>query len=226
MTAEEEVGMTRDRSFIGRRALLGVGVAAAAAMAAWHQAVAQRADEASPRGPVDQLDDALLAAMKAGASTSFEERYRALEPVIARVFDLNAILAASIGLSWANIPAAEKADLARAFRRYTISSYVANFNSYNGQSFQVLPSVRSVSNDEVVVQTRLLRPNDSPIKLDYVVRRGPAGWQVTDVLADGSISRVAVQRSDFRQLLQSGGVPALTAALNRKVANLSGGMAT
>jgi len=86
--------------------------------------------------------------------------------------------------------------------------------------------VRTISDDEVVVQTQLLRANDSPIKLDYVVRRGPAGWQVTDVLADGSISRVAVQRSDFRQLLQSGGVPALTAALNRKVANLSGGMAT
>jgi len=112
--------MTRDCSFIGRRALLGFGVPAFAAMAAWHLAVAQRADEASPSGPVDQLDDALLAAMKAGASTSFEERYRALEPVIARVFDLDAILAASIGLSWANIPTAEKADLARAFRRYTV----------------------------------------------------------------------------------------------------------
>jgi phospholipid transport system substrate-binding protein len=47
-----------------------------------------------------------------------------------------------------------------------------------------------------------------------------------DLLANGSISRVGVQRSDFRSLLASGGVPALVAALQLKVANLSGGMAT
>jgi phospholipid transport system substrate-binding protein len=56
------------------------------------------------------------------------------------------------------------------------------------------------------------------------MRNGPAGWKAVDVLANGSISRVAVQRSDFRELLANGGVPALMAALQRKVANLSGGM--
>ena len=52
----------------------------------------------------------------------------------------------------------------------------------------------------------------------------PSGWKAVDVLEDGSISRVAVQRSDFRQLLDSGGLPALTTALRQKVATLSGGM--
>ena len=106
----------------------------------------------------------------------------------------------------------------------TVSSYVSNFSSYNGQSFQISPSVRAVGNGQVVVQSRLLRAGDSPIKLDYVMRRGPAGWQVVDVLTDGSINRVAVQRSDFRELLAAGGVAALTAGLGRKASNLSGGM--
>ncbi len=43
-----------------------------------------------------------------------------------------------------------------------------------------------------------------------------------DVLLDGSISRVAVQRSDFRSLLE-GGPSALVDSLRRKVADLSGG---
>ena len=43
------------------------------------------------------------------------------------------------------------------------------------------------------------------------------------VLSDGSISQVAVQRSDFRGLIASGGAPALQAGLERKVANLSNG---
>jgi len=45
-------------------------------------------------------------------------------------------------------------------------------------------------------------------------------WKAVDVLAGGSISRVAVQRSDFRSVLASGGVPALTSSLQHKAANL------
>ncbi len=216
--------MDQGVKIIGRRDLLQSGVAVMAGVAAWRSAQAQPAGEASPAAPVEQLDNALLAAMKASGTMSFDARYRTLDPVIAQVFNLDAVLAASVGLSWATMPDAQKAGLATAFRRYTVSSYVSNFNSYNGQSFQILPAVRPVGNDEVVVQTRLLRTDDSPLRLDYVMRRGPAGWQAVDVLTDGAISRVAVQRSDFRQLLGSGGVAALVAGLSRKVANLSGGM--
>jgi phospholipid transport system substrate-binding protein len=214
--------MTHSITAVSRRDLLNFGVALTGVVA-WRSAGAETTADAN--NLVVQFNDALLSAMKAGASTSFDARYHALEPVVARVFNLDSVLAASIGLSWAAMPDAQKAELATAFRRYTVSSYVSNFNSYNGQSFQILPSVRAVATDEVVVQTRLLRPTDLPLKLDYVMRHGPAGWQAVDVLTDGSISRVAVQRSDFRQLLASGGVPSLTAGLTRKVATLSGGMA-
>jgi phospholipid transport system substrate-binding protein len=60
------------------------------------------------------------------------------------------------------------------------------------------------------------------VKLSYVMRQTPAGWKAVDVLADGSISRVAVQRSDFRALLANGGSPALVASLEQKVSELAG----
>jgi phospholipid transport system substrate-binding protein len=202
---------------IGRRGALMLTVAAFVGSSA-------RADtggSAAVVAPVKVLDDALLAAMRSGDAASFNRRYQALEPVIGRVFDLDAVLVASIGLSWSSIPVAQKATLTAAFRRYTVSSYVANFSSYDGQSFEILPDTRMVGNGEVVVPTRLIRRGKTPVKLDYVVRSGPAGWQVVDVLTDGTISRVAVQRSDFRELLGSGGPAALTAGLERTVANLS-----
>ncbi|HTW71870.1 MAG TPA: ABC transporter substrate-binding protein [Acetobacteraceae bacterium] len=215
--------LTQHLPDLGRRTVLGLAMAAVVSAAPWRPTFAGPADTA-PQTPIMQLDNALLAAMKAGDTASFDNRYRALEPVIEQVFNLDAVLGASIGLSWATMSDAQKAKLEAAFRRYTVSSYVSNFDSYNGQSFEILPGVRPVGNGEVVVQTRLIRTDDSPVKLDYVMRQGPAGWQVVDVLTDGSISRVAVQRSDFRQLLLSGGVPALAAGLGRKVASLSGGM--
>ena len=51
----------------------------------------------------------------------------------------------------------------------------------------------------------------------------PDGWRAVDVLLDGSISRVAVQRSDFRKLLDPGDASALIASLEKKVSDLSGG---
>jgi phospholipid transport system substrate-binding protein len=206
---------------MGRRGL----VTRAAAFVALSQGVAQAQGGDSPVAPVARLDDALVASMKGGARMSFDERYRMLAPVIDQVFNLDTVLANSIGLSWASMPAERKAELSAAFRRYTVSSYVSNFNSYNGQSFQISPSVRSVGEKQVVVQTHLIRADDSPLDLSYLVSETQSGWQVVDVLMNGSISRVAVQRSDFRELLRNGGVPALVAGLQSKVASLSGGMA-
>ena len=162
--------------------------------------------------------------MKAGKGTPFSQRYAALAPVVEQTFDLDAVLAASIGLSWASMPSDQKAQLLATFRRYTVASYAANFDNYTGQTFQIAPSVRSVGNGDVIVATKIVATDGSSNKLDYVMRNTASGWKAVDVLADGSISRVAVQRSDFRHLLSSGGAPALVAGLQRKVASLSGGM--
>jgi phospholipid transport system substrate-binding protein len=208
-----------------RRGVLALGLAGLMSAALpWQPAMAEFADDDQPTAPIGQLDAALLTAMRTGSSAPFAARYAALEPVIEQVFDLEEVLAGSVGFSWPTLSANQKAMLATAFRRYTVSTYVANFDSYNGQTFAVLPTVREVGNGEVVVQSRILRRDLSPVEIDYVMRRGPAGWKAVDVLTDGSISRVAVQRSDFQELLASGGVPALAAGLERKVANLSDGM--
>jgi phospholipid transport system substrate-binding protein len=208
---------------IGRRGLLSLAATAVVATIPWRPAAADTADGAGATAPIRQLDTALLAAMKAGRGTPFAQRYAALETVIEQTFDLNTVLAASVGLSWSAVPGDQRAQLLNTFRRYTVASYAANFDNYNGQSFQLAPAVRSVGNGDVVVATKLVSADGETTPLDYVMRNGATGWKVVDVLAAGSISRVAVQRSDFRHELASGGVPALTAALQHKVANLSDG---
>jgi phospholipid transport system substrate-binding protein len=56
--------------------------------------------------------------------------------------------------------------------------------------------------------------------------KGDAGWQVTDVLLNGTISKVAIQSSDFGSEVTSGDASQLIAALKAKVATLSGGALT
>jgi phospholipid transport system substrate-binding protein len=216
--------MPHDVALIGRRGLLGLAIPALLLATSWRTASADPTPGADAIAPVESLDAALLAAMKAGRSTPFAQRYAALAPVIEQTFDLNAVLADSIGLSWSTMPSDQQAQLLAAFRRYTVASYTANFDNYTGQMFQLAPEIRSLGNGEVVVQTEIDAADGSSNKLDYVMRNNSSGWKAVDVLADGSISRVAVQRSDFRHLLNSGGAPALLAGLQSKVASLSGSM--
>src|SRR5215472_6647115 len=125
---EEE--MTNAPSTIARRGLLGAALIPAILPVAALPAIAQI--DGSAAAPVQRLNNALLVAMKAGARAPFEQRYQALAPVIEQVFNLDAVLGASIGLSWATMTPEQKTQLAAAFRRYTITSYVSNFDSFDG----------------------------------------------------------------------------------------------
>jgi phospholipid transport system substrate-binding protein len=198
------------RGLVAFVAAIGLGLASA------------RAADPPAAAPVAALDAALIEAMKAGRDTPFRDRYAALAPAIERAFDLPAILQVSVGPRWASLAPAIQAQLLHVFRRFTIASYVANFDTYDGERFEILPTTRSIGADQVV-ETRMVAGNGETIRLDYVMRDEGGDWKAVDVLMDGSISRVAVQRSDFRGLLGRGGAADLIASLQRKVADLSGG---
>jgi phospholipid transport system substrate-binding protein len=196
--------------------LAGAGLAMAAGQSV------HAADPSGVDAPIVALNQALIAAMKAGRDEPFRDRYRALAPAIEAALDLPVILQVSIGPRWATLPPAMQAQLLHVFRRFTIASYVANFDSFDGERFEVLPEMR-VSGADKVVETRMVAGNGSAIRLDYVMRDDGGAWKAVDVLMDGKISRVAVQRSDFRGLLGQGDAAGLIASLQRKVADLSGG---
>jgi phospholipid transport system substrate-binding protein len=172
--------------------------------------------------PIEQLHAGLISIMKAGKTVSFRQRYETIAPVIGRTFDLEVILRQVVGPRWQSLTADQQAALAEAFRRYTIASYVANFDTYSGQRFDTVPIVRAVGNDRVV-GTRIASSGGRVHALDYVMRQESGGWKVIDVLAEGSISRVASQRSEMRSLLADGGGAELLVSLRQKTAELSGG---
>ncbi|HMD64962.1 MAG TPA: ABC transporter substrate-binding protein [Stellaceae bacterium] len=173
--------------------------------------------------PVEQLHAGLMTIMKAGKTAPFGQRYETIAPVIGRTFDLEAILRQVIGPRLTSLPADQQMALADAFHRYTIASYVANFDTYSGQRFEIVPAVRAVGNDRVV-ETRIASPGSRVHVLDYVMRQEGSGWKVVDVLAEGAISRVASQRSEMRSLLADGGGAGVLVSLRQKTAELSGGI--
>jgi len=205
---------------VSRRAVLGAVLAGVATSRGGRAAGADpTVDEVA--APIRALNDGLLAVMHAGKSASFLDRFNVLAPTIDRTFDLPGILRVSVGLRWDQIDAAQQASLLKVFRRFTVASYVSNFDSYNNQRFEIAPTLRAIGADQVV-STKFVPQGGDANQIDYVMRQEGATWKVVDVLLDGTISRVAVQRSDFRNVLAHGGAPALIASLQHKVVDLAG----
>jgi phospholipid transport system substrate-binding protein len=198
---------------LGAIALMVVVLAGPAALTG--SAISAQADggAAAAVPPVRQLLDGLLQIMKARPGTPSPQRYDMLAPVIDGVFDLDAILRASVGLSWSSLPPDQQDQLRSAFRRYTTASYVNSFDHFDGQRFTVEPQPRPAGNGEQIVVTRITPRSGDSHEIDCVMRNTPSGWR-----------RVAVQRSDFRRLLSRGGAPALANSLASKSLDLSAGM--
>jgi len=178
--------------------------------------------ETPPTAPVEALDQGILTVMRAAHTSGFVQRAQMFTPVAESAFDLPRIVRDSVGPRFASFAPPAQAELLDVFTQFTVASYVANFNGYNGERFEVLPEIRHAGSDEVV-QTRLVQASGEPVKLDYVVHRDNGDWKIIDVLLNGSISRVAVQRSDFRALLSNGDAGPLIASLRSKVARLAAG---
>jgi phospholipid transport system substrate-binding protein len=181
-----------------------------------------RAQDADPLDePLRALYAALEATMRAGHNTPFPQRFDALAPAVDQAFDLETVLKVSVGLRWDSMVPEVRARLLKAFRRFTIATYVANFDKYDGERFHILPGARDYGSDRIV-GTEIVSGGQH-IRLDYIMRDGNGIWRAVDVLLEGSISRVAVQRSDFRKILASGDADALIASLHRKISDLSDG---
>jgi phospholipid transport system substrate-binding protein len=173
--------------------------------------------------PVEQLHAGLIEIMKAGKTAPFRQRYDKIAPVIGRAFDLEVIVRQVVGARWAALPPDQQAAVGDAFRRYTVASYVSNFDDYSGERFEVLPGVAAAGNDPVV-KTQIVTASGQAHVLAYVMRQTSAGWRVVDVLAEGAVSRVAAQRSEMRSVLSDSGGPGLLVSLRRKTSELSGGI--
>lgn len=205
-----------------RRHFLLAGAVAALSPAALVPLSSHAEAFAAASAPVAALDDGLLAIMKAGKGASFDQRMRTLSPVVEQAFDLGQILRTSVGPKFASFAPDQQSELLATFRDFITASYVANFDVFSGERFEISPETRKFGNEDVV-QTRIVPTSGDPTRLDYVVRPEGGSFKIVDVLLDGSISRVAVQRSDFRSFLTGGDPAPLIAMLRTKVAGLAAG---
>jgi phospholipid transport system substrate-binding protein len=191
----------------------------------WAALVALLQLGAAPEGKTpDQVVEALQACltdvMKNAESLGFEGRVERLHPVLPDVFDLAFMAEKSVGRHWKTASPEEQQRLVSTFTRYVIANYAGRFTGWNGQEFEILgdePSAR----ETILVRTRLVDPNAEDVKLDYRLRKTEkSGWKIIDVYLDGTVSELALRRSEYSSLIKRDGFEALLAALDERIETL------
>ncbi len=183
-----------------------------------------RAQSDGPTAVVQRLDDTLLSTLKDGPSLGYEGRYRRLEPVMKTTFDLDVMAEKSLGQSWKKLTPADRARWRELFANFTIANYAANFDRFSGQTFKIAGEESSVD-DSRLVKTRVVSPGQEDVALTYRLQNAGEGWRIIDVYLKGTVSELALRRSDFASTLERDGFEALAAAVRGKIADLAAGRA-
>ena len=176
---------------------------------------------AGPRQVIEQLDDALLAAMKEAKKLGYAGRYRSLAPVVERVYDFPGIAALALGSHWIKLSPAQQREFIATLRDYTIATYAARFDGYAGERFAI-QSVQPLQPGRVVVSSTLTEADGKVHSLDYLLQPVGVEWRVVNVVADG-VSDLALKQAEFTHLLELKGFPGLIAGLKGYIARMTPG---
>lgn len=167
---------------------------------------------------VEELHATMLDAMKQSKKLGYDGRLARLQPAIAARYDFAFIAEKSVGLTWKELDAAQRAKLVDALSRLAGANYAARMEEFSGERFETI-GTENASQSTILVHTRVVNADGGAIPLDYRLRATTDGSpRIVDVFYDGTVSELAMRRSEYSALLKKGGIDALLAALEKKIA--------
>src|SRR5262245_50625806 len=189
-------------------------------VAAFGLAAVARAETPAQASPpvevVEKLHAALIGVMKDAEKLGYQGRYERLAPVLKETYDTAFMAEKSVGRHWKDAPPADREKLVDTFSRFMIANYAGRFDGYSGQSFQTVGEEPSAQGT-VLVRTRLVEPQGEGVQLNYRLHPINGGWKIIDVYLNGTVSELALRRSEYASLIQREGWNAVIAALDQRI---------
>jgi len=171
---------------------------------------------------VERLHDALIEAMHGGDEMGYTGRAELLVPVLRTTYDQEYMARKSLGRHWRTLSEDQQQRFLEVFRRLSVANYAGRFTDGSGHRFET----RGVENgiyDTLLVRTHLERPDDDPVHLDYRLHETGDGWRIIDVYLNGTISELALRRSEYSAIMKREGFDSLVSALEEQIGELEEG---
>ena len=183
-----------------------------------------RAADSAPTAVVRQFNDALLSVLKDGEKLGYSGRYQRLRAVMQDTFDLDYMAEKVLGKSWNDLSDADRTRWREVFSEFTVANYAANFDRFTGQQFEIRGEEPS-ANGTVLVKSLVKSPGHEDVELTYRLHQVGSRWRIMDVFLKGTVSEVALRRSDYGSVLERDGFGKLVDVVRARIADLAAGRA-
>ena len=172
--------------------------------------------EQSPREVVQSTSDQVLAAL-ADKSLSKEARRDKVKDVVLRSVDFDTLSRLVLARNWSQFTPEQQQEFEREFQSHLATTYGRRVDDYHNEKVAIVGD-RKEPNGDWTVQTKILRGGGSnDISLDYRLRQSGGQWKVIDFIIE-QVSLVANFRSQFQEIVSSGGPQKLLQVLREKTA--------
>lgn len=177
------------------------------------EAVAESALSAEAAGQkIDEFHAELLEIMKEAESLGFDGRAQRLQALLPDYIDQNYMGRKALGRKWKKLTPEQQKNFLEAFGVLNVYSYADRFNGYSGEQFEILSSVLDEKGD-AKVKSQVVLVDADPVRLLYRLHVVDGHWSVKDVYLNGSVSEMALRRSEYTSILKAKGFDALLAAI-------------
>lgn len=165
---------------------------------------------------IRRFNDKLLEVMKNGPKLGFKGRLEKMRGPVAEAYDIPTITKAMLGpSSVAKLTPEELAALAVSYSEFSSATYASQFDDWEGERLEV-GETRPSTAGAVIVQSWIVPKTGEPTQIDYVMRQDQGQWKIADVLYDGSVSQVAVRRSEFGSIFRAKGFAGLKETIDKQ----------
>jgi len=171
---------------------------------------------ATPRETIDQTATQVIEILK-DKSLDTAVRRRRVEDVSNQHFDFDVISRLALARNWATLSHEQQTRFIEEFRQHLSVTYGRNLDSYSNEKVVILGD-REEQRGDWSVKTKIARGGgNDDILVDYRLRKVANGdeWKIIDVTIE-SVSLVANFRSQFQEIMASGGADRLLTLLAEK----------
>lgn len=139
--------------------------------------------------------------------------------------DFARMTALAVGRNWRSASPEQQKIIMNEFRRLLLLTYSDAVRQVTDTTIQLRPSRNKPDESEVVVRTAVLRPGKEAIQLDYRLEKSGTTWKIFDLNVMG-LWLVENYRSQFAQMVTTGGIDGLIKSIKEKNQQLASNAAT
>lgn len=140
------------------------------------------------------------------------QREKGFRELLVASFDLPLITRLVVGRHWRQASEDQQSAFTQVFEEHIVKVYTSQLGVYEDEKVEVRNVVARTDRD-TIVSTEVVRKEDPPLRLDWLVREDGLGtYKIIDVAAEG-VSMMTTKRSEFSSVIAREGLDGLIGRL-------------